>query len=145
MIRRCVWNKTADMAGTNPWPSATVTIGSIHNHSHVHTILQEVQHRLSGLPFVEFGLPLRRDMPDIEIDSTEPEFRIWSRNGIQSIDYWSVPMSAVNLGLSFSQVHADLLAEMTTISPTGWRERYDYDLRDEPRASWELEAGATPS
>lgn len=146
MIRRCVWNRSADMANTNPWPSATVEIGSIRNNSRVDTILRDVQRTLSILPFAEHGLSLRRDVADIEIDSTEPEFRVWARNGVQSIEYWSVPVAAASLGLSFSQIHAELLSEMAAISPTtGWRERYDCDLREEPRASWELEVGANPT
>ena len=133
------------MANTNTWPSAKVEIGSIHSFSIVDTILRKVQQKLSNLPFSELGLSIQRDVADIEIDSTEPEFRIWARNGVQSIEYWSVPVAAVSLGLSFSKVHKELLSEMRPISPTGWRERYDNDLTKEPLETWELETGANPT
>jgi hypothetical protein len=145
MIRRCRWNRAADMANTNLWPSAAVELGHIRNHSRVDAVLRAVHQKLTGLPFSELGLSTQRDVADLETDATEPEFRVWATNGVQSIEYWSLPVAAAKLGLSFHGVYEDLLAELVPGSPLGWRERYAYDLRDEPRAFWELPVGATPS
>ena len=145
MIRRCCWNRSADMANTNSWPSAAVELGHIRDHSRVDALLRGVHRRLTGLPFCELGLSTQRDVADLEIDSSEPEFRVWARNGVQSIEYWSLPVAAAKLGLSFRGVYEDLLAELVPGSPLGWRERYDYDLRDEPRDFWEVPVGANPS
>ena len=38
MIRRCRWNRSADMAHTNPWPSAAVELGHIRDHSRVDAV-----------------------------------------------------------------------------------------------------------
>lgn len=145
LIRRCVWNRSADLADTNAWPSVSVELGHVRDHSRVDAVLREVHRKLAGLPFAELGLSTRRDVADIEIDPSEPEFRVWARNGAQSIEYWSLPVSPAKLGLSFGQVHEDLLAELVPLLQEGWRERYDYDLREEPRAPWELPVGANPS
>jgi len=56
-----------------------------------------------------------------------------------------LPVAASKLGLSFRGVYEDLLAELVPASPLAWRERYDYDLRDEPRDFWEVLVGANPS
>jgi len=145
MIRRCLWKRSADMADTNPWPTASIELGYVRDHLRIDALLRGVQRKLSGLPFTELGLSTRRDVAELEPDLGEPEFRVWARNGAQSMEYWSLPVAASTLGLSFRQVYADLLAEMVPISQIGWRERYDYDLREEPRAWWELPVGVNQS
>lgn len=145
MIRHCIWNRSADMADTNPWPSASVSLGHVRDQSKVDAVLRDVHRSLSGLPFAELGLSTQRDVADLELDPSEPEFQVWARNGVQSIEYWSLPVAAAKLGLSFRQVYEALLAELVPVAPSGWRERYDYDLREEPRSSWELPVGANPS
>jgi hypothetical protein len=142
MIRRCVWKRSVDMTGANEWPTATIELGFVRDCSRVDALLRTVHRRLSGLPFAELGLSTQRDVADVELDSDEPEFRIWARNGVQSIEYWSLPVTPTQLGLSLREVHSELLAELSPISQSGWRERYDHDLREEPRASWELQVGA---
>ncbi|WP_154668190.1 hypothetical protein [Pseudoduganella violaceinigra] len=139
MIRRCIWKRAADMANPNAWPSATVEIGYIQDHKRRDALLRDVHRKLPGLPFVELGLSTQRDVADLELDESEPEFRIWARNGVQSLEYWSSPVAPAHLGLSFTQVHKDLLAEFLPISQPGWRERYDHDLNEEPRQGWELD------
>jgi hypothetical protein len=142
MIRRCVWTTSADLDGANDWPNATVEIGHIHNPARVDALLRLVHRAISKLPFAELGLSLARDSVDIEIDNSEPKCSIWARNGMQCVEYWSEAVPQASLGLSFRQIHADLLAELDPVQSAGWRERYDYDLRQEPRARWDCEPGA---
>jgi len=139
MIRRCLWKRSLDMTGTNEWPTATIELGFVRDCSRVDVLLRNVHRKLSGLPFAELGLSTQRDVADVELDFDEPEFRIWARNGVQSIEYWSLPVSPAQLGLSLREVHSELLAELAPISQSGWRERYNHDLREEPQASWELQ------
>jgi len=141
MIRRCLWKRSVDIAGTNEWPTVAIELGFVQDCSRVDALLRNVHRMLSGLPFAELGLSTRRDVADIELDSDEPEFRIWARNGVQSIEYWSLPVSPAQLGLSLCEVHSELLAELVPIVQSGWRERYDHDLREEPKATWELQVG----
>lgn len=145
MIRRCLWNRSADLASTSAWPSTLIELGHIRDHSRIDALLRGVHRKLTGLPFSELGLSTQRDVANLELDPSEPEFRVWTRNGAQSIEYWSLPVAAANFGLSFRQVYEALLAELVPVSPQGWRERYDHDLREEPRASWELPVGANLS
>ena len=138
-------SRSADMADTNAWPSASVELGQIRDHSRVDVLLREVHRKLSGLPFAELGLSTQRDVADVEVEPSEPEFRVWARNGAQSIEYWSLPVAPTKLGLSFKEVYEDLLTEFVPLSQAGWRERYGYDLREEPRSSWELPVGPSQS
>ncbi|KQZ40062.1 hypothetical protein ASD58_06710 [Duganella sp. Root1480D1] len=141
MIRRCHWNRKADMAGENLWPTATVELGFIRDHERLDSMLREVQRKVGGLPFAEIGLSTLRGVADVELDFPEPEFRIWMRNGGRSLEYWSLPVGPKQLGISFIQVHADLLAEFVPMSRSGWRERYENDLSLESRPRWEIEVG----
>lgn len=144
MIRRCLWKRSADMAGTNEWPTATIELGFVRDCSRVDALLRTVHRSLSRLPFAELGLSKQRDVADVELDFDEPGFRIWARNGVQSIEYWSLPVSPAQLGLSLREVHSELLAELAPVSQSGWRERYDHDLQNEPQTSWELQVGGWP-
>ncbi len=139
MIRRCLWKRSVDITGANEWPTATIELGLVRDCSRVDALLRNVHRKLSGLPFAELGLSTQRDVADVEQDYDEPEFRIWARNGVQSIGYWSLPVSPAKLGLPLREVHAQLLAELAPISQSGWRERYNHDLREEPQASWEFQ------
>lgn len=145
MIRRCQWNRNEDMAGENLWPSATVELGYVKDQRRLDSLLREVQRKIATLPFAEIGLSTQRDVADVELDCSEPEFTIFARNGIQSIKYWSLPVAPIQLGISFTQVHAGLLAELVPLSQPGWRERYEYDLNQEPRSSWDIEIGVSPA
>lgn len=145
MMRRCVWHRQADLSKPGPWPTATVEIGYIRDHARMDALLRQIQGKLACLPFASLGLSLQRDSAKVEEDYSEPACRIRARNGVQSIDYWSVQVPAATLGFSYRQLHAELLAEFDPISPEGWREHYDHDLRTEPQSGWKCEPGFRPA
>ena len=145
MMRRCVWHREADLSKPGPWPTATVEIGYIRDHARMDALLRQIQGKLVCLPFASLGLSLQRDSAKVEEDRSEPACRIRARNGVQSIDYWSVQVPAATLGFSYRQLHAELLAEFDPISPEGWREHYDHDLRAEPQSGWKCEPGFRPA
>ncbi len=145
IIRRCVWKRAVDMLNPDKWPTAAIDLGFIRDQLKVNSLLLDVHKRLSRLPFVEQGLCIKRDVADIHLDPTEPAFSLWATNGAQSIEYSSLAVSPIHLGFSLRQIHSDLLAELVPMSHQGWRERYDYDLREAPRKSWELQIETQPA
>lgn len=138
MIRHCQWNRSADLTGANAWPTTSITLAYIRDRAKIDALLREVHGKLPALPFEVLGLSTQRDMPELECDDSEPTYWVWVRNGVQYLEYHSAPVVADKLVIPFREIYTSLLAEMIPITIQGWRERYDYDLRDEPLQPWEL-------
>ena len=139
LIRYARWERQKDMRQMPAWPTVDIRLSYFEEHlDWVNAKVKLLQDALAHAPFVAFGLTLQRDAPDMQLDGARGTISIYSRNGIQAIEYTSDALPPGDKVTElFFDTFQDLLNIMQPISREGWKEAYDYDWSDtDVRKSW---------
>lgn len=138
MLRHSVWHRANDLKGANAWPSVEVKLGVLRSQQAVDNCLRSIQHGVQRLSFPPIGLSVARDVADVTAAPGLPDYAVWVRNGLQSVEYHSCPVANDPFTTQVIDAFSELAAELQDIEKQGWRERYDRNLRSEyPASAWE--------
>lgn len=152
LIRHAIWHDMAGdlrraAAGEQLWPGVAVTIGHFDRAEDVDVIIRELQGRLCAPPFAVMGLVPDRAIPEIECDHDRGRMRLYSRNGVQSLEYES-PALQNDGGFTdaFFAAFSALRGAIQPLEADGWSESYQYDPDDLPDGGafwrWDYRAGS---
>ncbi|MES2934035.1 MAG: hypothetical protein V4805_11180 [Pseudomonadota bacterium] len=96
-----------------------------------------LQKNTTAVCFKPIGLSLKRDVVDLEIAPEAPEYAIYLRNGMQSLEYQSGAIVGDAYSSQILESFNFLLSQLDMIDKTEWQERYSKNLMTErPVKGW---------
>jgi hypothetical protein len=125
VLRHVFWDTSKDISPDTIWPSVSHALGHVHHWRKVQHIGRRLQRCLTAAPFAVFGHSSARAVPTLPVDPRSIDFRILSRNGVQSLDFQSPVLANDALSSLVLEAFELLLAEAAPLKADGWRERYD--------------------
>ncbi len=138
VLRVCSWQREKDMPGDNKKPSINITLNSIVNEQSISDCIFNLQKELSSMSFIAHGLIKERNGVCVERDNNLPQFRIYMRNGNQTIDYRSAPIVDDVFTKHVFRLFDFLKDQAKEFDKSGWQERYRTNLDEQlPEDMWD--------
>jgi hypothetical protein len=138
MLRYCSWNRREDQKAANTWPSLELRLGRVRSRKAVSALITAIQHQAQTLRFEAAGLQATRNEVKVVDENNFPGYSLFLANWCQQLDYTSRSIAGDKLKPHVFQTFGALASALVEIDKTGWRERFDRNLKPESaRKDWE--------
>ena len=133
IIRHAKWIKTDDLDKirdheTLAFPDVKVSLGNIKNLKKIENDLINFQKQINDFSYIQLGLSLQRDIPEVKYDKNFTAYSIFFRNGVQSIEFNSEPISGDSFKKNVFSLFNTIKNQMEIFDNKGWIEKYNIDF-----------------
>ena len=136
LVRQTNWIREQDQLRSAPMPNINIDYWEVQDWDAINATGKQIQEALREAPLIPHGIPKDRSAPETGFAGNGIEYCVITKNGAQSLEFWSFELDNDQLFKLLIKASSILLSASRPMDMTGWRERYNHEIEQSPDISW---------